>query len=249
MCDSKELLVGFLYDELDVTDRPRFETHLASCAECRDELAGFRATRGQIAQWAPPEPDFAFTIVRRATAPQPAGRFRVSREWGLAAAALLVMGLGAAIAHIEVRLSGDGLTVRTGWQRDAVSPASLPASSDAARGTPPEWTAQVAALNERLHRLETSPAPPLQPAAAGNQDANAVLRQVRDMLAASEMRQQRALTKISRDFDTQRQVDLATISQSMTRLQNTSDAEVKQYRDLILRTYRNTAFQQNGSQR
>ena len=39
MCDSKELLVSFLYDEIDPVSRRAFRHHLTTCAECRDELA------------------------------------------------------------------------------------------------------------------------------------------------------------------------------------------------------------------
>ena len=42
MCDSKELLVAFLYDELDPSAKRTFEAHVASCRECRDEIAGLR---------------------------------------------------------------------------------------------------------------------------------------------------------------------------------------------------------------
>ena len=40
MCDSKELLVGFLYDEIDPVSKRTFERHLATCSDCRFELAG-----------------------------------------------------------------------------------------------------------------------------------------------------------------------------------------------------------------
>ena len=60
MCDSKELLVAFLYDEIDPSAKRTFEAHVASCAECRDEIAELRATRGQIALWTPPEPTSGF---------------------------------------------------------------------------------------------------------------------------------------------------------------------------------------------
>ena len=61
-------------------------------------------------------------------------------------------------------------------------------------------------------------------------------------------RQQRVLAtrmaELTRDFDAQRRVDLAAIDQGMARLQNTSGAEVRQYRDLIQRMYRATSYQQ-----
>jgi anti-sigma factor RsiW len=31
MCDSQELLVGYLYDDLDGADRRAFDVHLAAC--------------------------------------------------------------------------------------------------------------------------------------------------------------------------------------------------------------------------
>jgi hypothetical protein len=48
------------------------------------------------------------------------------------------------------------------------------------------------------------------------------------------------LAELTRNFDTQRRVDLAAIDQGMARLQSTSGAEVKQYRDAIQRIYRAT---------
>jgi len=51
------------------------------------------------------------------------------------------------------------------------------------------------------------------------------------------------MAELSRDVDAQRRVDLAAIDQGMARLQNTSGAEVRQYRDLIQRMYRATSYQ------
>src|SRR4051812_31241663 len=98
MCDSKELLVSYLYGELDDVEKNAFRTHLASCAECRDELAGLRSTQEQLTSWAPPEPDLGFRIIRSAAAPPAAPRrFAFRPLAGLAAAAVLVLAAGAAI--------------------------------------------------------------------------------------------------------------------------------------------------------
>ena len=68
------------------------------------------------------------------------------------------------------------------------------------------------------------------------------------MVGQSETRQQRALglriTELTREFDAQRRLDLAAIEQGMSRVQSTSGAEVRQYRDMIQRMYRATAYQQ-----
>ena len=59
MCD-KELLVGYLYGELAAGERAAFEAHLASCADCREEVDGLRARARTSQSWAPPEPEFGF---------------------------------------------------------------------------------------------------------------------------------------------------------------------------------------------
>lgn len=238
MCDSKELLVGFLYDELDASDRRMFQAHLLTCAECREELAGLRSTRGQIAAWAPPEPDFGFHIVRGAAAPPPAPRFRFSPAWGFAAAAVLVMATAAAIANVEVRYGNDGLVMRAGWSGgDATPVAGQPVLVD--------WKAQADGLDRRLRDLESTAQPAgSRTAVAADMSETEVLRRVREMLGQSETRQQRAVAaridQLTRDVDAQRKLDLAVIDQGMTRLQNTSGAEVRQYRDAIQRLYRAT---------
>jgi hypothetical protein len=250
MCDSKDLLVGFLYGELDVADRRSFQSHLAFCAECREELADLRATRGQIASWTPPEPDFGFHIVRGPAAP-PAPRFRIAPAWGLAAAAVLVLGVAAAIANVEVRYAGDGLVVRTGWTRAGEVAA---VQGGAPTVTPVDWSRQAAALDRRLRDLEASARgqSPVQMASAPGVSDEDVLRRVRELLTQSETRQQRAfadrLTQISRDFDMQRKLDLAAIDQGMARLQSTSGDEVRQYREMVQRVTR-AAYQQTGGTR
>lgn len=261
MCNSKEPLVGYLYDELDADGRRAFETHLKTCAECRDELASLRSTRVHLTAWAPPEPDFGFQIVRSPAAPPVTRGFRVSPVWGLAAAAVLVVAVGAAIANVEVRYGSDGLVVRTGWNRGVraesdvtVAAASSPAASSPAVAVPSaesvNWQATADGIDRRLRELEaiarTQPSP-VQNGSASISDVE-VLRRVREMLGQSETRQQRAmairLAELTREVDAQRRIDLAAIDSGMARLQNTSGAEVKQYRDLIQRMYRATAYQQ-----
>jgi hypothetical protein len=250
MCDSKELLVSYLYDELDASAKRRFETHVLSCAECREEVAALRTTRSEIALWTPPEPEFGFRIVRGAAAPPAVPRFRITPAWGLAAAAVLVMAIGAAIANLEVRFGTDGLSVRTGWQHDPIATAGV--TSAAGGVSPVDWKAQAERLDKRVRDLEQTltrtPANAIQNAAAPAAPDDQVLQRVRELVGQSEARQQRVLAtrmaELTRDFDAQRRVDLAAIDQGMARLQNTSGAEVRQYRDLIQRMYRATSYQQ-----
>ena len=119
MCESKELLVSFLYNEIDPADKRMFETHLVTCAECRDELAELGDTRAQIGLWTPPDADLGFRIVRESGNRSGVAWFQFSPAWGLAAAAVLLLAIGAAIANLDVRYGNDGLVVRTGWNHGA----------------------------------------------------------------------------------------------------------------------------------
>ena len=219
MCDSKELLVAFLYDELDPSAKRTFEAHVASCAECRDEIAELRATRGQIALWTPPEPDLGFRLIRGAAAPPPPPRFRIAPAWGLAAAALLVLAVGAAIANLEVRYDAAGLSVRTGWRHVVDAPSA--AQQNAAGGVANvDWKAQAEVLDRRLRDLERAvgarPPSAVQNASATDL-SDAEVQRVREIVGQSETRQQRMLTgrlaELTHTFDTQRRVDLAAIDQ------------------------------------
>src|SRR4051812_23623272 len=111
MCDSKELLVSFFYDEIDPAAKRDFQKHLATCIECRDELAGLGATRAQVAMWTPPDADLGFRIVRETESPKRRW-FHLSPAWGLAAAAMFVAAIGAAVANLDIRYGSDGLVVR-----------------------------------------------------------------------------------------------------------------------------------------
>ena len=91
MC-NKELPVAWLYDDLNDMDRAKVEMHLRACEACREELAGLRDVRVDLAAWAPPLPDLGFRIVREV---KPAAKLSWRSWWtpaaGLAAAATLVL--------------------------------------------------------------------------------------------------------------------------------------------------------------
>ena len=240
MCDSKELLVSFLYDEIDPVSRRAFRHHLTTCAECRDELAELSDTRSQIATWTPPDADLGFRIVRESETPKRRW-LHVSPAWGLAAAATLLLAIGAGIANLDIRYGNDGLVVRTGWKhRDALA-QQQPASPNA---TPVDWKAQAEQLDRRLRDLERSmsgrPQAPTQNASTADMSDAELLQRVREIVSQSETRQQRVvatrLTEAMREVDAQRRLDLATIDQGMTRLQNSSGVTNNLVQRLLVRT-------------
>jgi len=245
MCDSKELLVSFLYDEIDPASKRDFQRHLATCVECREELAELGAARAQIAMWTPPDADLGFRIVRETELPTRRW-FHWSPAWGLAAAAVLLLAIGAAIANVDIRYGTDGLVVRTGWNHGV----DLAQQGRPATVTPVDWKTQADQLDRRLRELErtsSSPRAPVQSASASDMSDAELLQRVRDIVGQSETRQQRAfasrLLDLTREFDAQRQLDLVAIDQGMTRLQTTTGGEVKQIREVMNRYVRQAAFE------
>ncbi len=234
MCD-KELLIGYVYGELHGADRETFARHLISCAECREEVDGLGATRSVLTSWAPPEPDLGFQIVRSA---QPAALprtrwWQMSPAWGLAAAALLVLAVAAAVANLEVQLSGNGLVVRTGWTRGVAEQAAVqtpPAvSSDELR----RITARLSELETQMTQRQTGAAVPVNASTTRMSDAE-VVRFVRQLINESEQRQQgvlaRQILQVNRDIETARRTDFDRLRHGMMQLQGTADATFQRQR-------------------
>src|SRR5215203_4579414 len=115
MCESKEWVVGYLYDDIGDDERRAFEAHMAVCGDCRDELIALRATRQHLSLWSPPARDLGFRVVRDDAVAQPARVLPMRSRWtaafGLAAAAVLVLAAATAIANLEIRYDANGLVV------------------------------------------------------------------------------------------------------------------------------------------
>ena len=45
MCDERERLIGYVYDDCDLEEKRLIEGHLAGCEICRDEISGLRSVR------------------------------------------------------------------------------------------------------------------------------------------------------------------------------------------------------------
>ena len=240
MCDQ-ELLLSYLYDELPAADRQSFDRHLASCADCRSEVDGLRGTRAHLTSWTPPEPDLGFHVVRSATpAVSPRRWWHASPAWGLAAAAVLVAAVSAAIANVEVRVGGDGVIVRTGWNRDATGAGQAPA--DLARSS-----SDVQRVETRLKELESQlaarPAAAIVPAGiAGRMSDAEIVRFIRQQVSESEQRQNgelaRRIIQVNRDTEVARRADIDRLLVAYRELQGTNfqtSRSVKALEDHFLR--------------
>jgi len=244
MCD-KERIVSYVYEELDRAERAQVEAHLKTCAECREEAAGLRSVRVDLATWAPPQPEFRFHIVRDR---KPTWRQWWTPAFGLAAAAILILAIASAIANVDVSYGRDGLRVRTG--RGAVDTVATTVKSDQGpalqKTTAPASPSQadeirvlLTSLDRRVRQLESAPrASGTQQAAlkVARQDEAEILRRVRDLLAQSESKQNQQLAlriaQVIRDVDAQRVADLNRIQQGLGRLDAMTTQEAVAHRDL-----------------
>lgn len=146
-----DMLVSYLYEDVDPMERRAFEVHLASCDVCRAELDGLRGVRHGLAQWRPPEPRHLFAReINRAASPHPIWtRLREMPAWAQMAAALLFIGVAAGAANLDVRYDHDGLSLRTGWlARSGSSSTTAPGANLAGADRP--WKVDLAALQDQL---------------------------------------------------------------------------------------------------
>jgi len=234
-----EVLVAYLYDDIDPRERETFEQHLPGCVPCRTELAALSDVRDGLADWSAPEvvagvggraPRTALRIVDTVDTSQPPARgwraFGDAPVWLQAVAAMLVVAASLGVANINLTYSKDGLSVTTGWLRAAPSPVA-PQQAIAPQPTEAAWRADLTALEEKL--LQEMKAQPVSATTASSDD-EAVLRRVRGLLQESERRQQRELAlrvaEMARDAQSQRQADLVRIDRSLGIIQSRTGVEV-----------------------
>ena len=244
--DRMDAIVTYCYGEAAPDDRSRFEAHLAICTVCCDEVAELVAVRTELKTWQPPD-------IRPVAKTVPAGglarlsaRLREVPAWAQVAAALLVLGVSAGLANLEIRYGMDGLSVRTGWMRDGGVTAPAPRENASPDAQAP-WLADLVSLEARL-RSDIAAAKPQDasfstvPAAA--RDTSDVLKRVRALIDESEKRQQRELAlrvaEVIRDLGAQRQADIVKIDRTLGAVQNNLGVEVMKDRqrlnNLLIRT-------------
>jgi anti-sigma factor RsiW len=243
-CEDKELLIAYLYDEVEPVDRARVEAHLSECAACREEVAGLRSARTTLAEWAPATRALGFRLVQTDPAHDVPRRWWWPLPvWAQAAAAVLVVGVAAGLANLDITVGSGGVTMHTGWRpRPAAARSEQETAASVTAAQP--WRADLAALEEKL-RTEfaaqavaaraASPAQAAAVPAAPGQDQ--MLGRVRALVAESEQRQQRELAlrvaQLQRDFDGQRVSDLKRIQDNLGQLSGWTGAEVARQRDVL----------------
>lgn len=229
MC-NQEHLISYLYDDLSPEDRRTFEAHLVQCAGCRQEIAGLRQTRHHLAAWAPPEPAVNFRVVRSARPSPSRRRLAFMPQWGLAAAAaLLVMAGAAALANLEMRYGPEGFVVRTGWgaaPSSQILAATTPSPGAVSTGAPTpvnagaseELMEAVSLLTRRVQELEQLQTSQVSRAGAAPRPGISA-PELRKILAESETRQRMEMAlrieQVWKDFNAARANDFARVQQTV----------------------------------
>jgi len=238
MCD-KDLLVGYLYDDMAPGERRVMEAHLVTCEVCRGELGGLRGTRTTLSAWAPATPDLAFPFVRTTPVPLPRVRaWTVSPAWGLAAAALLVLSVGTAVANVEIKYGPDGFSVRTGAARVATTTVPASPTQTVSAAADPDLRGELVAMSQRLRALEAaggSHAVLASVHTASPAPASGDLRIVRQLIADSESRQEqelaRRITQVLRDVEGARRIDLDRTQRALAEVQGVVDTTMIRQRE------------------
>ena len=231
--DGREAqLVSYLYGELTPEERGHFDRHLNGCLACRTELGALEETRGDLAMWSTPE--VIGDIAVRTAAPAPVIPITAAKSawkpwrdipmWAQTAAAILVLGVAAGFANLEITYGNGGFSVSTGWNRSVTQTAAAAPISAPAAPSRAEFDALAA-------EVRAAAKPQAQAATAATTVANdqAVVRQVKSLLQDSEQRQQRELAlrlaEVVRDGQVQRQADLEKIDRNLGLMQRNVSME------------------------
>ena len=272
---ENEILVAYIYEEIDAPEKARVARHLQHCETCGAEYAALTGVRTVLQAWAPPPAGLGFTVVptpeaeeQSARVLRPAPWWNTVPVWAQAVAAILVLAVSAAVANIQVRSGADGFAVTTGWMSQSASarersgelrrdPAEAGRGREGGPATPApvvsetvagaeDWKAALASLEQQLrNEIRTSRSADAVVRTLSRPGADeATLRRVQELLAASEVRQERnlalRLTQFNRDVNVQRQADLVRIQQ----LFGHSEGEISKQRQMLNYVMRASAPQQ-----
>jgi hypothetical protein len=168
MCDERERLIGYVYEECDPDERRTIEAHLESCHVCRNEIGGLRGVRHQLLAWEVPEQAPVWRPVPPAAA---ASVWNAVPAWAMTLAAGVLLMVGAA---------GGAVTYALMPRSAAPVTASAPMRAEPVESPSPD-PARLAQLERRLGDLERS-LTSTKPTAANPTDV-ANLKRTLDVLA------------------------------------------------------------------
>jgi len=148
MCDERERLIGYVYDECDADERREISQHLGTCDTCRHEIAGLKSVRQDLLAWDVPEPK---AVWHPFVQPRVAPSWRDVPAWALATAASVMFAIGAAggvVTHLWLTRTPVAAAV-TAQTTTPAAATLVPVSQPSAPAVNP---ADLDALEQRLYR-------------------------------------------------------------------------------------------------
>ena len=225
MCEQRENLIAYLYDEADASERRAVETHLASCEICREELRAFRDVRQDLLAWDVPTHESVWKpfVTTRA---QPV--WHQMPAWAMALAATLVFAIGAAGGFAGRALAARPDAPPAPAVVAAVQPPPAPAAV-----TPAASLEDVRALQARLREIERvalqRPAVAAPASMSATSDA-AVLAKVEQLIRDSEGRvnhkTSQKIVSMMQEIGRQRSLDNATLQQQIVDAQERTNGSI-----------------------
>src|SRR5215467_1114053 len=93
MCEQRERLIGFVYEECSDLERREMQAHLSECPDCRREVGALRQVRQDLLSWEVPEHE---SVWRPLPTSRPVFTVTDIPAWAFAMAASLVFAAGIA---------------------------------------------------------------------------------------------------------------------------------------------------------
>jgi hypothetical protein len=142
MCDQRERLLSYVYDEGDAAERAEVQQHLDQCPDCRTEIAGLRSVRTDLLAWEVPAHE---AVWRPFVAAPPVPWWRQVPAWAMAAAAAVVLLLGATGSVVAQAMMPARVLARDAAPSGIATPVSV---------TPAATSADMSTAQARLVALE-----------------------------------------------------------------------------------------------
>ena len=196
MCDEREKLIGYVYDECGPEERRRIEDHLEACGTCRAEIGGLRSVRQDLLSWDVPPHE---SVWRPFVPAQLTPWWRQVPAWAMAAAAgamFLVGAAGGVATHALVPHERTPGTVVAAPPMQ-ITPAGVTATdlSEAEQRILQNLRSELAT---RVQRVSTpmSAAPMMAPVSSRDQ----LFGQLSGLITASEDRQILLINAVNNDM-------------------------------------------------
>lgn len=212
---SKELLIGYFYQEIEPNEKEIVEAHLVKCSACNKELEGLTSTTKVLRVWPDEEPPINLVFEQKKTSfwDSLLQRWQSSPRWrrfavGVAAGTTVVLVM-LALLNFEASYSQGNFHVKMSLvpnTSDEYIPTQDPLLAPVTRHELAEWQQQS-------------------------------MRLVQEMLQATEERQRRelstAFSQFTRDLDLQRRQDLRLVQKGFEVFQMSNDDRFRRTDEIL----------------